>query len=81
MSSRSLLSRAILTAQADKRSINHCLNDVHNQLRHSCLPRGVSYNRMSIIGFAFSQPKASNATEAGRSINRRVEIKIRGQAG
>jgi outer membrane protein OmpA-like peptidoglycan-associated protein len=42
--------------------------------------RGVGYNRMSIIGHGYSQSKASNATDSGRSINRRVEIKIRGQA-
>ncbi len=63
-------------------SLNQSLSERRAQAVASLLTsRGVSYNRMSIIGYAYNQPKASNATEAGRSINRRVEIKIRGQAG
>jgi outer membrane protein OmpA-like peptidoglycan-associated protein len=38
--------------------------------------RGVSYSRIRSQGFGETQPVASNDTEAGRSANRRVEIKI-----
>ncbi len=38
---------------------------------------GVPANRVSIYGRGFDQPIASNATEAGRAQNRRVEIIIR----
>lgn len=38
---------------------------------------GVPTNRVSIYGRGFDQPIASNATEAGRAQNRRVEIIIR----
>ena len=38
---------------------------------------GVAQNRLSAVGVADTQPVASNATEAGRAQNRRVEILIR----
>jgi len=38
--------------------------------------RGVDGRRISVIGYGASQPIASNATEMGRSQNRRVEIQI-----
>lgn len=37
---------------------------------------GVARARMGIRGFGESQPIASNESEAGRSENRRVEIKV-----
>lgn len=38
--------------------------------------RGVAGNRVSAIGYGMNQPIASNANEAGRSQNRRVEVVI-----
>lgn len=38
---------------------------------------GVAQNRLAATGRGFNQPVASNATEAGRAQNRRVEILIR----
>ena len=38
--------------------------------------QGIDPRRVSAVGFGPSQPIASNATEAGRSQNRRVEIQI-----
>ncbi|MET3615870.1 outer membrane protein OmpA-like peptidoglycan-associated protein [Rhizobium aquaticum] len=38
--------------------------------------QGVDPRRMSAVGFAETQPIASNASEAGRAQNRRVEIQI-----
>jgi OOP family OmpA-OmpF porin len=37
--------------------------------------RGVSASRLTAIGYGESQPIASNDTEEGRALNRRVELK------
>ena len=37
--------------------------------------RGVAASRLTAIGFGESQPVASNDTEEGRALNRRVELK------
>ena len=38
--------------------------------------RGVADSRIEVVGFGETMPVATNDTEAGRQINRRVEIKI-----
>lgn len=38
--------------------------------------RGVSMGRIQSVGFGETMPVATNATEAGRQLNRRVELKI-----
>jgi OmpA-OmpF porin, OOP family len=38
--------------------------------------KGVKKNRMQTIGYGKSRPKADNATDEGRAINRRVELKV-----
>jgi outer membrane protein OmpA-like peptidoglycan-associated protein len=38
--------------------------------------RGVADSRMEVVGFGKTMPVATNDTEAGRQMNRRVEIKI-----
>ncbi|MCX7346474.1 MAG: OmpA family protein, partial [Alphaproteobacteria bacterium] len=38
--------------------------------------QGNNYRRFQVLGMGKSQPIASNATEAGRAENRRVEIQI-----
>lgn len=40
---------------------------------------GVAAERMDTVGFAFNRPVASNATEEGRQLNRRVEVIILGE--
>jgi len=42
----------------------------------SLIVRGISAERLSSKGFGESKPVVTNKTEAGRSQNRRVEIKI-----
>jgi outer membrane protein OmpA-like peptidoglycan-associated protein len=36
--------------------------------------KGVDRSRLKAVGYGFSRPVASNATEAGRALNRRVEL-------
>lgn len=38
--------------------------------------RGISTKRMSYVGYGESKPRASNQTEAGRGLNRRVEFDL-----
>ena len=51
---------------------NRRANSVANYLAS----RGVDPRRMSAMGYGLERPIASNATEAGRAQNRRVEISI-----
>jgi len=41
--------------------------------------KGVSSARVDAIGFGEGEPRASNSTEEGRQLNRRVEIRIKAQ--
>uniref|UniRef100_A0A831U047 OmpA family protein n=1 Tax=Geobacter metallireducens TaxID=28232 RepID=A0A831U047_GEOME len=45
-------------------------------VKNALAARGVAPARMTAVGFGESKPIADNATEAGRSLNRRVEITI-----
>ncbi len=47
-----------------------------NAVKSALSARGVAPARMTAIGFGESKPIADNSTEAGRTINRRVEITI-----
>ena len=49
-------------------------------VRNALSKAGVDSARMKIVGYGESKPIASNATEAGRQLNRRVEIRIIPQA-
>lgn len=51
---------------------NRRANSVANHLAS----RGIDPRRMSAMGYGMDRPIASNATEAGRAQNRRVEISI-----
>ncbi|MGC8720438.1 MAG: OmpA family protein [Thermodesulforhabdaceae bacterium] len=50
-------------------------------VRDALVQRGVDPRRIEVIGFGASQPVATNATEAGRQMNRRVTIVIIPQEG
>jgi OOP family OmpA-OmpF porin len=45
-----------------------------NSVKTYLIDKGVSKQRLSTEGFGFSRPVATNETEEGRSLNRRVEI-------
>ena len=47
-----------------------------NSVRDLLVQRGVSISRIQTVGFGETMPIATNDTEAGRQLNRRVEIKI-----
>lgn len=49
-------------------------------VKNLLVARGVAASRLTTVGFGESKPIASNASEAGRQQNRRVEIRIVGQA-
>lgn len=58
-------------------AINNPLSENRAQsVANFLISKGVSTNRMSTVGSGANQPVASNATEAGRTQNRRVEIVI-----
>lgn len=45
-------------------------------VRQALVARGVPESRLAVIGHGFSRPIAPNDSEAGRRVNRRVEIVI-----
>jgi outer membrane protein OmpA-like peptidoglycan-associated protein len=47
-----------------------------NSVKDLLVQRGIAYNRIEVMGFGETMPVATNDTEAGRQLNRRVEIKI-----
>ncbi len=51
-----------------------------NAVRNLLVQQGIAANRIEVVGFGKSMPIATNNTEAGRQMNRRVEIKIAPQA-
>jgi outer membrane protein OmpA-like peptidoglycan-associated protein len=50
-------------------------------VRNTLLNMGIAHNRMTTSGYGKSFPVASNDTEAGRQLNRRVEIIISDETG
>jgi outer membrane protein OmpA-like peptidoglycan-associated protein len=50
--------------------------DRANSVSNYLVRNGVSSNRLQAVGYGMNDPVASNATEQGRSQNRRVEISI-----
>jgi OOP family OmpA-OmpF porin len=46
-----------------------------DSVRNYLIGRGVSASRLSAVGYGESQPVASNETDEGRALNRRVELK------
>ncbi len=47
-----------------------------NSVKDLLVQRGIAPDRIEVMGFGETMPVATNDTEAGRQLNRRVEIKI-----
>lgn len=47
-----------------------------NNVRNLLSQRGIAYGKIEVIGLGEAMPIATNETEAGRQLNRRVEIKV-----
>ncbi len=47
-------------------------------VRNYLIMKGVEANRLVVSGFGSSRPRASNSTDEGRRMNRRIEFRIRG---
>lgn len=45
-------------------------------VRSALATRGVPADRLSAVGYSFNRPMASNATDEGKKVNRRVELLI-----
>lgn len=45
-------------------------------IRDYLTAKGIDYNRLTAKGYGETQPKASNKTEEGRALKRRVEVKL-----
>jgi len=65
------------TDSVGSESYNYDLSERRaGNVRNLLVQRGVGYNRVEVIGYGESMPVANNQTEAGRQMNRRVEIKV-----
>lgn len=71
---------AVLEGHTDnvgKDGMNQELSEARaRSVREALLAQGVDAKRLSTIGFSFMRPVASNVTEDGRKLNRRVEVVI-----
>jgi hypothetical protein len=47
-----------------------------NSVKNYLLNKGIAANRISAVGYGESRPVASNSSDEGRALNRRVEVKI-----
>jgi len=58
-------------------STNQVLSEARaKSVRDALVKAGVQADRLQTVGFSFNRPIASNATEEGRKLNRRVEMII-----
>jgi len=58
------------TAEYNRRLSENRARSVMNYL----VRKGIEEKRLSAVGYGFTRPKASNETEPGRALNRRVEL-------
>lgn len=50
--------------------------DRANSVREYLIGKGIVADRITAVGYGYSNPKASNESESGRAQNRRIEIRI-----
>jgi outer membrane protein OmpA-like peptidoglycan-associated protein len=50
--------------------------DRANSVRDYLISKGIKPERVTAVGYAYSQPVADNSSEAGRAQNRRTEVRI-----
>jgi outer membrane protein OmpA-like peptidoglycan-associated protein len=53
--------------------------DRANSVRDYMIENGIEAERVTAVGYGPSRPRESNATEAGRRANRRIELKVLNQ--
>ena len=63
--------------QRDERSSQTLSEELADSVRNYLVVEGVVPSRITAVGFAASQPVATNATAEGRQRNRRIEIELR----
>ncbi len=67
------------TDNVGSKKLNEELSDKRaKSVSEYLISKGISETKIETKGYGFSQPIESNATEAGRQKNRRVEIKVTG---
>jgi outer membrane protein OmpA-like peptidoglycan-associated protein len=65
------------TDNVGNEGLNQDLSEARaRSVREALLAQGVDAKRLSTTGFSFNRPIASNATDEGRKLNRRVEVVI-----
>ncbi len=62
--------------QRDERSSQTLSEELADSVRNFLVAEGVVPSRITAVGFAASQPVATNATAEGRQQNRRIEIEL-----
>lgn len=74
---QTLLSIEGHTDSAGSEAYNQDLSERRaNNVRNLLSQRGISYGKIAVIGYGETMPVATNETETGRRLNRRVEIKV-----
>ena len=77
--------KVIIEGHTDSTGSNE-LNELLSQERSESVRqyllanKTLSYDRIAAVGYGSSKPLASNATEEGRAVNRRIDVIIKPQA-
>jgi outer membrane protein OmpA-like peptidoglycan-associated protein len=65
------------TDNAGSAASNQALSQARAEsLRAALSSRGIPLDRLTAVGYSFNRPIASNATDEGKKLNRRVELVI-----
>ena len=72
-----MIVRGHTDVQRDERASQTLSEELADSVRNCLVAEGVVPSRITAVGFAASQPVATNATAEGRQQNRRIEIELR----